>query len=647
MSSVLSQEKWAQFLTDSLNADTQASSDAEQRQEYINQANQLYDETVEQAKASALEAGANLIGIGGIETIRATKGLYTAGQGLYTRVQQMKDIKNKIVAQQQARTAKIETLKEQKYNEAQAKSETPIDKAQFMADADEAISKASTAQTLSKVRGAVLEKINPYIDRATQQANNVIDALGSRAEGAVASLTSTANNASNYLKNGFAQYTDTAQQLKQNYLDNFSKAQQWTDTQLQTNISRGSKSLEKFASDSASKGIEGIDEHVSTIRDLLAQGTRQSVAQAGTLYDNLKANVNAVAPFQKLKKAQASIEDAKVSAQQQKADVLNGLEESRQDVIDKINTSTQRLERAKTLPENASAFRNAGVSKDEALQSIQNEIDNHNLDLQSKIDSAHAQLGEIDVATTNKIADLTTQINGHAEDILASAGGASTDLLTRLNTGLNSAVATTGEAIQSVRSAVAPITDAVGALMTPVAVWQGALSAENLIKGHDNGNLENIANDAVNVRFGAGALKSGVETIAQKARGLIGGEQAQQQVAKSTAETAVENIPKTEASQLADVTGEGVGKSAGTLAGEEIGTSLGEAGAEDIAEVGISDIALQAVPVVGEIADVALAGFGLYEGLKSLFGGGSEPPPPPPPPAITQSVSFHGQAGVY
>jgi hypothetical protein len=659
MSSVLSQDKWTQFLTDSLNADTSASSEAEQRQEYINQANQLYDDTVEQAKSAAMDAGINLIGISGIEAVGAVKGLYSAGKTLYTRVQQMKDISKKIIAQKDARTAKIQDLKEKKFNEAQAKNaeiddltglpKGPVlDKATFMADADKAISKAGTEAMISKVRGIALEKASPFIDSATNSANNLIDAIGSRADSAVASLTSTATRAGDFLKNGFAQYTDTANQLKTDYLDNFSRAKTWTDTQLTSNIARGTKEVEKFASDSAAKGLEGIDEHLSTVKDLLSQGTRQSVAQAGTLFKNLKDNVKAVAPYQKIKKAQADIEDVKASVGQQKADVLNNLEETRGNIVDKIDLATQRLEHARALPESAPAFRNAGVSKSEALDSIQRDIDNHNLDLQSKMGEAHAKLGDIDIAASQKVADLTDQIGQHSDAIVEAAGGATTDLLTRLNTGLSSAVSTAGDAISAVRSAVAPVTDLVGAVLTPVAVWQGALSAENIIKGQDNGNLENLATDAVNVRFGVGAAKGVVTSVAEKAKGLIGGEQTATQTAEQAAEKGVEDIGKTEAQQAADVAS-GALKSEGTAAGEDIATGLAEAGGEDIAEVGLGDLALNAIPVVGEIADVAMVGFSLYEGLKGLFGGGSNdtPPPPPPPPAITQSVSFHGQAGVY
>jgi len=658
MSSVLSQEKWTQFLTDSLNADTSASTDAEQRQEYINQSKQMYDDAVEQAKDSALEVGANLIGIGGIEAIRATKGLYTAGQSLYTRVQQMKDIAVKIKAQRDVRTAKIETLKEQKYNEASAKNaeidpltNAPrgpvIDKAQFMSDADAAISKADTAATIAKVRGAVLEKVNPYIDRAVDTAGNFIDTVGSRAGDAISSLTSTANNAAGYLKNGFAQYTDTANQLKSKYLESYSKAKDLTDTQLSTNLNRGGRQLEKFASDTTAQGIEGIDEHVSTIRDLLSQGTRQSLAQAGTLFENLKANVKSVAPYQKIKKAQADIEDAKVSAAQQKADVLNGLEESRADVLDKIQLSQQRLAQATKLKPNDPTLVSAGVSKEEALSSIQKDIDNQNLDLEGKISDAHKQLGDIDIATSNKITDLSAQIQGHSDAIIEAAGGASTDLLARLNTGVRSAVTTIGDGISSVRAAIAPVTDVVGALMTPVAVWQGALSAQNLVEGHDNGNMESLANDAVNVRFGVAASKQIVQGVAGKVRSLIGGEQSAEEGAEKGAEQATTDIAKTEAEQLAETTGESAGKSAGTAAGEGIAEGLAEGAGEDVAEVGLGDLALNAIPVVGEIADVAMAGFALYEGFKGLFDPSTPPPPPPPPPAITQSVSFHGQAGVY
>ena len=39
----------------------------------------------------------------------------------------------------------------------------------------------------------------------------------------------------------------------------------------------------------------------SIFEQRLSQGTRQSLAQAGTLFENLKANVKSVAPYQKIK----------------------------------------------------------------------------------------------------------------------------------------------------------------------------------------------------------------------------------------------------------------------------------------------------------------------------------------------------------
>lgn len=687
MSSVLSQEKWMSFLSDSLNADTSASTDAEQRQEYINQSNQMYDDAVEQAKSAATEVAANLIGLGGIEAIRATKGLYAAGKSAYTRVQQVKDIALKIKAQRDVRTAKIENLKEQKFNEAQAKNaeidpltNSPrgpiLDKDQFFSDADAAISKADTAATIAKVRGAVLEKINPYIDKAVDTANNVIDAVAKQTDNAVGSLTSTANNAADYLKNGFGQYSDTANQLKTDYLAKYESVKGLTDTELAGQIAKGSKMVDKFATTSAANGIEGIDEHIGTIKDLLSQGTRQSLAQAKTLYENLKTNVKTAVPYQKIQKAQSAIEDAKVSATQQKADVLNSLEESRGDIIDKINLTSQRLEKTKALPENSSVFRNAGVSKDETIQSIKGDIDNHNLDLENAVSDAHSKLGDIDIATSNQIRDLSSQIETQSDAIVEAAGGVTTDLLTRLSSGFRSAASavgtaaskaasavgegltnvgnaaskaasTVGEGLTAIKTAVAPVTEAVGALLTPVAVWQGALSAQNLIEGHDNGNLENGAMDAVNVRFGVGAAKQGVQYVSGKVQSLIGGEQNIEQTAEKTGEQATTDIAKTESEQLAENTGEGAAKSAGTAAGEDIAGGLAEAGGEEVAEFGIADLAANAIPVVGEIADVAMAGFAVYEGLKNLFDPETPPPPPPPPPAITQSVSFHGQAGVY
>ena len=679
MSSSMSQSAWQKFLDESLSADTSASTEAEQELQAETQAKEFQaqiDATIEQAKASAMETGANLLGIGGIEAIRATKGLFTAGQGLYTRVKQMKDISQKIIAQKSARTAKIEDLKEQKYNEAVAKNAEidpltgaarggAIDKVQFMKDADAAISKADTSAMISKVRNVVMEKASPYLDRINATADNLIEAVGSHADAAVSSLTDTVGSAASYVKNGFAQYTDTANALKSTYLDNFSKAQKWTDATLASNVAKGQSTLTKFANDTAAQGIEGLDEHISTIRDLMAQGTRQSVTQAQTLFGDLKSGVATLAPLQKIKKAQADIEAVKSNAVQMKSDVLNKLEDTRTATIDKVALAQQRLEKAKTLPETAPSFRNAGVTKSESLDSIQRDIDNHNLDLQTSITDAHAQLGDIDAAATAKLSGLSDTISAHADEIAEAAGGATTDLLTRVSSAASSAVSMASDAISSgvsalgkgisaAREAIAPATEALGVLLTPVAVWQGSLSAENLVKGNDNGNLENMASDAVNVRFGVGAAKAVVTKGVEFVKSAISGKPAGEATGEAAAEQEVEGIPKTEAEQaseaLSENVGENVGKSAGTAAGEDIAGSLAEAGGEEVAEVGLGDLALNAVPVVGEIADVAMAGFALYEGFKNFFGGGdssSAPPPVAPPPDITQSISFHSQAGVY
>ena len=671
----MSQEAFQKFLADSLNADNQeqglATSEADQRQAELEQYNEVsaqIDATIEQAKASAMEAGANLIGIGGIEGIRAIKGLYTSGKGLYTRVQQMKDIGQKIIAQKAAKTAKIEQLKEQKYNEAQAKNneidpltDAPrggiIDKEQFMTDADAAIAKADRTAVFSKVRGAVAEKLNPIIDRVVAKATNTIDAVGSQVDSAVSGLTSRVNDAASYLKNGFAQYTDTANELKQNYLNNYNDIKGLSDADLATTIGKAQTNLSKFADVQTKAGIDGIDEHVSTIKDLLDQGTRQSVAQARTLYKNLADNVKAVKPFKQLKDAQKGIDDTKVQLEQGKADAVNQLNETRADIVNKLDASRQRLETAKSLPENADTFTSTGVSKQDVLQSIQNDIDGHNLDLQNAVSDTQSKISDLETSASGKIADLQSTITSKSSEILDTVGGATTDILTRVNRGISSAIKTTGEAISNVRSVIAPATDVLGALITPVAVWQGALSAENIVKGADNGNAEAFANDAINVRFGVGAAKTAVQGVANKVQSFIGGKQEAATQAVDEAKTAANDVAQTSAQQAEKQTadfvakeGESAGKSAGTAAGEDIATGLAETGGEDVAEVGLGDLALNAIPVVGEIADVGLAVFSVFEGIKSLFHHDSTPvppPPPPPPPMVTSSVSFAGQAGVY
>lgn len=673
MSSTMSQEAFQKFLADSLNADNQeqglATSEADQRQaelEQYNEVNAQIDATIEQAKASAMEAGANLIGIGGIEGIRAIKGLYTSGKGLYTRIQQVKDIGQKIIAQKAAKTAKVEQLKEQKFNEAQAKNaeidpltgeaKGPVlDKEQFFNDADAAIAKADRTAIISKVRGAVAEKLNPIIDRVTAKATSTIDAVGSQVDSAVSGLTTRVNDAASYLKNGFGQYTDTANQLKQDYLNNYNDIKGLSDADLATTVGKAQTNLTKFADTQTKAGIDGIDEHVSTIKDLLDQGSRQSVAQARTLYKNLADNVKAVKPFKQLKDAQKGIDDTKTALEQGKADAVNQLNETRTDIVNKLDASRQRLETAKTIPENSDTF--SGVAKQDVLDSIQKDIDNHNLDLQNAVSDTSRKISDLETSASGKIADLQSTITSKSSEILDAAGGATTDILTRVNRGISSAIKTTGEAISNVRSAIAPVTDVLGALVTPVAVWQGALSAENIVKGVDNGNAEAFANDAINVRFGVGAAKTGVQAVGGKIQSLISGKQQAATQGVSEAESEASNVGKTSADQAEKQTadfvakeGASAGKSAGTAAGEDIATGLAETGGEDIAEVGLGDLALNAIPVVGEIADVGLAVFSVFEGIKSLFHHDSTPvppPPPPPPPMVTSSVSFAGQAGVY
>jgi hypothetical protein len=644
MSSVLSQDAFNKFLTDSLNADSSAAGEGQSRQEFIDQTNAMYDETVEQAKSAAMEAGANLVGIGGIEAIRAVKGLYTAGQGLYTRIQQVKDTAVKLKAQYDAKAAKIEQLKEQKFNEAQARNAeidpltgeakgAVLDKEAFMADADAAISKASRSSAIASFKGAVAERLQPVIDRVSASA-----------EGVISNVADRVNTAQDFLKNGFAQYTDTANQLKATYLDRYAKARNLTDEQLSTRVAKGQDTLNNFIADSKAKGIEGLDEHTGAIKDLLDQGTRQSVAQAGTLYDNLKGTMKAVVPYQKLKKAQSDITDLKASAEQQKADVMSGLEETRADITSKINASQTRLEVAKSLPENHPSFRSAGASKDEVVSSIQRDIDNQNLDLEGRAGQARSALGDIEASTSAKLGELNADIATHTSTLSSMSdaiAGGSEGLLSRMSEGVSSAVSSVGEGITAVRSALAPVTEAVGTLLAPVAVWQGSLSAENIVEGKDSGNMSQLATDAINVRFGVGAARQ----IGQKAQSFLSGDAGD--AAKAAAEKSVEDIGTKEATQLA---AQG-GKSAGTMAGEDIaaagGEALGEAGGGELGEAAAGVAIADVIPVVGEIADVAMVGFGLYEGIKDLFDPDKPPPPPPPPPAITQSIAFTGQAGVY
>jgi len=671
MSSTTSQDQWYKFLNDSLNADSELSNDDRAEQQQTQQEQEQYAEvnaqiqaTLDQAKTSAMEAGANLIGIGGIEGIRAVKGLYTSGKSLYTRVQQMKDISQKLIAQKAEKTAKIEQLKEQKFNEAQAsnaeidpltgQAKGPIlDRDQFMADADSAISKASRDAVITQVRGAVADRLQPFIDNATSRATNIIDAIGSQVEGGVTRLTNTVSGAAKFVRDGFGQYTDTANQLKQDYLDTYNKARNWSDANLTKYAEAGKSKLSDFAESQRQAGIEGIDEHVSTISDLLNQGTRQSVAQASTLFKNLRENVKMVKPYNAIKDAQRSIDDTKVGLEQGKADVVNQLNETKANIQDKLDVSRGRLQRAQSLPENAKEFQNAGTTKSEALDSIQKDIDGHNFDLDNAINDTSRRIGDLETTATGKIADLQNTISARGQDIIDAAGGATSDILTRINRSTASAISTTGDAISNVRSSLAPITDTLGTLMTPVAVWQGALSAENLVTGVDRGNLEAIANDAVNVRFGVGAAKQGVTAVGQKISSLIGGNEQQTSQAVNEARTATNDVAQTSARQAeAQSTNfaDQIGKSAGTSAGEDIAAGLAEGGVEEVAEVGLGDLALNAIPVVGEIADVGLAAFSVFEGIKSLFHHDSTPdipPPPPPPPMVTSSVSFAGQAGVY
>ena len=633
MSSTSDQDSWNKYLQDSLGADQQQTSEYEQNEAI----NAQIDSALEQAKSSALEAGTNLIGMGGIEIIRATSGLYTTTKGLYTRVQQMKDIATKIKAQSAAKTAKIETLKEQKYNEASAKNAEideltgqargpVIDKAQFMSDADTAIAKAGRTATINKIRGALAEKAAPYIDAATGRINEGLDIVGAKID-----------TASNYVKNGFAHFTDTANNLKSAYLEKFSNVKNLSGEALGNAVKVGQDKLANLKTVATSQGIEGIDEHTGVIGDLLQQGTRQSVAQASVLYDNLKTNLKSVVPFQKIQNAKASIEDVKASAETQKADVMNGLEETKADLVNKIQLKQRQLQIAEGLGPGAKEFNT--MSKEDVIQSIKSDIDTHNLDLDKAVGDASNRVGAISDEALAKVNDLTGQIATHSDAILASANDVSKDLLSRVTDGLGRARTAVSDGLSAARTAIAPVADVVGALVTPVAVWQGALSAENLVKGNDAGNLQAGAMDAINVRFGVGAAKQGVQQIGGQLKSLIGGTEQATATATTEAETAVAKIPAENAVI------EGTAKSVGTSAGEEIAGGLAEGGGEELAEVGIGEAVGAAIPVVGEVLDVGLALFSLGEGFKSLFDSPTKPAPAPT--QITQSVSFEGQAGVY
>jgi hypothetical protein len=698
MSSTSSQSSWQKFLSDSLNADTQANTDAEQELAARTGANEFQeqiDATIEQAKESAKDAGANLIGIGGIEAIRATKGLYTAGMGLYTRVQQMRDVGKKLMEQRDARTAKINDLKEKKYNEAQAQNDEidpltqsprggTIDKVQFMKDADEAISRAQTGEVIDKVRGMIAEKVSPLIDQVGDAANNVIDALGSHLDGAIGSLTNTASQAAAFVKNGFGEYADTANKIKADYVSEFNDIKGISPEDLAARVSKGNKVLDRFTAKASADGVEGIDEHVATVRGLLEQGSTQSVAQASAIFKKLKSDTDAVAPLVKVQKTANEIEALKASVGKQKADVINGLEDTRKSSIEAMEVSKTRLAAAQNLPEGAAPFRSAGGSKSEVVGSIQKDIDNQSFQLDQQIGAAHGQLGNIDAAAGDQMAALTDKMSSATDEAvsaLSGVEGVTSDVVSRMGSFLSGAANSAGNAISygartlgrvatnvgnaatEVGSAIATVggtaTEALGTLMTPIAVYQGALSAENLVKGGDSGNLEGTASDLINVRFGVGGLKAGFQKAQSFVKNVIVGDKAppapnapvEPRVAGETpsanpdvaaAEKGITDLPQTDEAIAS------AARTSGTAAGEDIAAGLAEGTAETIGEVGIADLASNAIPVVGEIADVALAGFSLYEGIKGFFETpDAAPKAPAPPPDITQSVSFRGQAGVY
>lgn len=226
-------------------------------------------------------------------------------------------------------------------------------------------------------------------------------------------------------------------------------------------------------------------------------------------------------------------------------------------------------------------------------------------------------------------------------------------ILSKLKTGYSNFKSSLSES--SLGKAVSAVTEssigkglgsAVGYGLEAGNVLGGALSAEQLITGQaktggqkaiDSLQTESAVRSLPSfIEETGSALKSGVSSISASAGESLGrlGDSFKSTLSQGleSAKSAI-GIGKSGASEVIGAGSEAL--EAGGLVAKEAGESALKIVGEGV---------LQAIPVVGEISDIAMGGYALFEGLKDLF---HKSGPVVTAPVVSQGVQFQHQAGVY
>jgi len=226
-------------------------------------------------------------------------------------------------------------------------------------------------------------------------------------------------------------------------------------------------------------------------------------------------------------------------------------------------------------------------------------------------------------------------------------------ILSKLKTGYSNfksslSESTVGKAFTSVAESTLgkAVSGTVGYGLEAGNILGGVMSAEQLITGQaktggqkaiDSLQTESAVRSLPEFAEQTGKIiKSGVSSISESAGAKLGelGDSFKSTLSQGieSAKTAI-GIGKSGASEV-------IG--AGSEALEAGGIVAKEAGESALKIIG--EGVLQAIPVVSEIADIGVASYGIFEGLKDLFHKSS---PVVTAPVVSQGVQFQHQAGVY
>lgn len=651
MSTILSNQSFQDFLTTALQTDNELSNEEQQREAIIQQA----DEMTEQAKQSALDAGASLLPLGTIELAKSVGGLYEKGSKAFKAAQAFKTARD-------AKTAKIEQLKEDAYTKeverAKSAGEEIPDKQTFMNDIDSTLREKQIGGVVDTAKSFVANKLNPIVDEYSNRASNTIEALGNNT---INSLTNAKETISNVVADKFGAFTGVADQVKTRYLQKFEVAKNFTEDQLNTVAGKLNSRVENTFN--ALKDEQGnlsptLQGHLDNLTDLVNQKTPQSLSGADAILENIRATRDATLNANKLVGLQKQLEDVVASKSQKLTDLTNAhvnrLDKLTQDK-NTLQGQIDDLSKAKSVEQTgsrleelgvSSRFRGAGfspqiqdiqLSKAEQLGKLQRQLNAKSQAIDSELANHSKNLTDIENSTKETVTNLKSNISDLGENIASKVGDQTASILDQAKAGYSAFKS----GVSAVGAAIAPVTEVVSTALAPLAVFQGAMSAENLIKGGDRGNISGGVMDATNIKFGIQESKNLVSKATTGVKSLFQTEQEAKQAAIKTAEQSTEKEVEETATEKGAET---FAKSAGQMAGEDIAEQIGKTAAVEAGtEAGVA-AGGSAIPVVGEVLDLGLAIFSVAEGIKDLF---DKPRAPPPPPKITEAVQFRSQAGVY